>query len=395
MVNEKMAALGTQRSVIRELFEYGKLRAAQVGPENVFDFSIGNPSVPSPPQVNETAMELLRDSDPIQLHGYTSAQGDAQARQQIADSLNARFQAGVTGDNLYLTVGAAAALCCCLNGLVCPGDQVAVLAPYFPEYKVFIEKAGASMTLVDADIEAFQINFPLLEQALTPHTKAVLVNSPNNPSGAVYSRETARQLADLLEAKSAQFGHPIYLIADEPYREIVFDGVQVPYLPQFYQNTLVCYSWSKSLSLPGERLGYVLVPGQVEDFAQVYAAVAGAGRALGYVNAPSLFQRVCARCADLTSDIGVYQRNARLLTGALRDMGYHVVAPQGTFYMFPRTLEPDDVAFCQRAKELDLLIVPGSGFGCPGHTRISFCVPTQRVEQSLPAFQALADSYRR
>ncbi len=395
MVNEKMAALGTQRSVIRELFEYGKRRAAQVGPEHVFDFSIGNPSVPSPPQVNETAMELLRDSDPIQLHGYTSAQGDAQARQQIADSLNARFQAGVTGDNLYLTVGAAAALCCCLNGLVCPGDQVAVLAPYFPEYKVFIEKAGAAMTLVDADIEAFQINFPLLEQALTPHTKAVLVNSPNNPSGAVYSRETARHLADLLEAKSAQFGHPIYLIADEPYREIVFDGVQVPYLPQFYQNTLVCYSWSKSLSLPGERLGYVLVPSQVEDFAQVYAAVAGAGRALGYVNAPSLFQRVCARCADLTSDIGVYQRNARLLTGALRDMGYHVVAPQGTFYMFPRTLEPDDVAFCQRAKELDLLIVPGSGFGCPGHTRISFCVPTQRVEQSLPAFQALADSYRR
>ena len=395
MVNEKMAALGTQRSVIRELFEYGKRRAAEVGPEHVFDFSIGNPSVPSPPQVNETAMELLRNTDPIQLHGYTSAQGDAQARQQIADSLNARFQAGVTGDNLYLTVGAAAALCCCLNGLVCPGDQVAVLAPYFPEYKVFIEKAGASMTLVDADIEAFQINFSLLEQALTPHTKAVLVNSPNNPSGAVYSRETARRLADLLEAKSAQFGHPIYLIADEPYREIVFDGVQVPYLPQFYQNTLVCYSWSKSLSLPGERLGYVLVPGQVEDFAQVYAAVAGAGRALGYVNAPSLFQRVCARCADLTSDIGVYQRNARLLTGALRDMGYHVVAPQGTFYMFPRTLEPDDVAYCQRAKELDVLIVPGSGFGSPGHTRISFCVPTQRVERSLPAFQALADSYRR
>ncbi|MCD8376395.1 MAG: pyridoxal phosphate-dependent aminotransferase, partial [Oscillospiraceae bacterium] len=327
--------------------------------------------------------------------GYTSAQGDAQARQQIADSLNARFQAGVTGDNLYLTVGAAAALCCCLNGLACPGDQVVVPTPYFPEYQVFIEKAGASMTLVDADIEAFQINFPLLERALTPRVKAVLVNSPNNPSGAVYSKETARQLADLLETKSAEFGHPIYLIADEPYREIVFDGVQVPYLPHFYKNTLVCYSWSKSLSLPGERLGYVLVPDQVEEFAQVYAAIAGAGRALGYVNAPSLFQRVCAQCAGLTSDIGIYQRNARLLAGALREMGYHVVAPQGTFYMFPRTLEPDDVAFCERARALDLLIVPGSGFGCPGHARISFCVPTQRVEQSLPAFQALADSYCR
>lgn len=395
MVNEKMAALGTQRSVIRELFEFGKQRAREIGAENVFDFSIGNPSVPSPPQVNEAAIELLQSTDPILLHGYTSAQGDVEVRRQIADSLNARFQAGVCADHLYITVGAAAALCCCLNGLACPGDQVVVFAPYFPEYQVFIEKAGAKMRLIPADIEAFQIDFAQLEQALTPETKAVLVNSPNNPSGAVYSQETVEKLAALLEAKSAEYGHPIYLIADEPYREIVFDGVTVPYLPHFYKNTLVCYSWSKSLSLPGERLGYVLVPDQVEDAPLVYAAVAGAGRSLGYVNAPSLFQRVCARCANLTSDIGVYQRNAQLLSSALRDMGYHVVAPQGTFYMFPRTLEPDDVAFCERAKALDLLIVPGSGFGCPGHTRISFCVPTQRVEQALPAFQALADSYRR
>ncbi len=395
MLNQKMVDLGTQRSVIRELFEFGKQRAAEIGAENVFDFSIGNPSVPPPDQVNEAAVDLLLHTDSIELHGYTSAQGDAEVRAQIADSLNRRFHCQITGDNLYITVGAAAGLCCCLNGLCCPGDQVVVFAPYFPEYKVFIEKAGAEMKLIPADTEAFQINFDLLEQAVNTHTKAVIGNSPNNPSGAVYSEQTVKSLAELLERKSGEYGHPIYLITDEPYREIVFHGVQVPYLPDFYRNTLVCYSWSKSLSLPGERMGYVMVDPQVEDAPLVYAAVAGAGRSLGYVNAPSLFQRVCARCADLTSDLSVYQRNEELLYQALTDMGYQVVAPQGTFYMFPKTLDPDDVAFCEKAKEFNLLIVPGSGFGCPGHTRISFCVPTQRVEQALPAFRALADCYKK
>lgn len=394
MLNEKMVALGTQRSVIRELFEFGKQRAAEIGAENVFDFSIGNPSVPSPDCVNETAMRILKEEDPVVLHGYTSAQGDTAVRAKLADSINRRFGMSITPDNLYVTVGAAAALCCCLNGLCNPGDEVIVFAPYFPEYKVFIEKSGASMKLIPADIEAFQIDFDAFEQAINEKTKAVLVNSPNNPSGAVYSEETVKKLASVLERKSAQFGHPIYLIADEPYREIVFGGTIVPYLPKYYNNTLVCYSWSKSLSLPGERMGYIVVPNEMEEHELVYAAVAGAGRALGYVNAPSLFQRVCAECADTTSDITVYETNKNLLVKSLREMGYHVVEPGGTFYMFPRTLIEDDVAFCEKAKEFNLLIVPGVGFGCPGHTRISYCVPTERIEKSLAAFEALAKCYR-
>lgn len=395
MLNKRMVGLGTQRSVIRELFEFGKIRAAEVGAENVFDFSIGNPSVPSPDSVTSTALDLLKNSDPVTLHGYTSAQGDLAARTKIADSLNRRFQAGVHADNLYITVGAAAALCCCLNAMTCgPEDEFIVFAPYFPEYKVFIEGAGAKMVLIPADIEAFQIDFEKFEAAITRNTRGVLVNSPNNPSGSVYSEETVKKLAEILKRKSEEYGEPIYLISDEPYREIVFNGITVPYMPHYYDNTLICYSWSKSLSLPGERLGYVLVPDQVEDSKTVYAAIAGAGRSLGYVCAPSLFQQICAACAEETADISVYETNKNLLVKSLREMGYHVVEPGGTFYLFPRTLEADDVAFCERAKNHNLLIVPGAGFGCPGHTRISFCVPTERIERSLAAFEALAKEYR-
>lgn len=390
-----MVGLGTQRSVIRELFEFGKIRAAEVGAENVFDFSIGNPSVPSPDCVTDTALKLMQNTDPVILHGYTSAQGDAAARAMIADSLNRRFQANVNGDNLYLTVGAAAALCCCFGAMTtCPEDEFIVFAPYFPEYKVFIEGAGAKMVLIPADIEAFQIDFEKFEAAINPHTRGVLVNSPNNPSGSVYSEETVKKLAEILKRKSEEYGEPIYLLSDEPYREIVFDGVKVPFIPNYYDNTVVCYSWSKSLSLPGERLGYVLVPDQVQDSRLVYAAIAGAGRSLGYVCAPSLFQQICAACASETADISVYQTNKNILVKSLREMGYHVVEPGGTFYLFPRTLEADDVAFCERAKNHNLLIVPGAGFGCPGHTRISFCVPTERIERSLAAFEALAKEYR-
>lgn len=394
MLNERMVGLGTQRSVIRELFEFGKQRAAEIGAENVFDFSIGNPSVPAPDAVNATAIRLLNEVDPVILHGYTSAQGDAGVRQMISDSINSRFGTSFGPDNLYVTVGAAAALCCCLNGLCNPGDEVVVFAPYFPEYKVFIEGAGASMTLIPADIEAFQINFEAFEAALNANTKAVIINSPNNPSGAVYSEATIQRLASILTAKSAQYGHPIYLITDEPYREIVFGGTVVPYVPKYYKNTLVCYSWSKSLSLPGERMGYIVVPDEMDEHELVYAAIAGAGRSLGYVNAPGLFQRVCAMCADMTADTSVYETNKNILMQGLRDLGFHVVEPGGTFYMFPRTLEEDDVAFCERAKEYNLLIVPGVGFGCPGHTRISYCVQTEMVKRSLDAFEKLAKSYR-
>lgn len=393
MISQQMVDLGSARSVIRELFEYGKKRAAEVGPENVFDFSIGNPSVPAPAEVNETAIRLLTQR-PELIHCYTSAQGDALVRQAFADSLNRRFGTDYSADAFYVTAGAAAALCCVFGALTCPGDEYVVIAPYFSEYRVYIGGAGGKMVVVPPDTEHFQIDFSALEARITPNTKGVLVNSPNNPSGVVYSRKTLEQLAALLEAKSREYGHPIYLISDEPYREIVFQGVEVPWIPHIYRDTIVCYSFSKALSLPGERLGYVLVPETISESSRVYAAVAGAARSMGYVSAPSLFQFVTAQCCDMTADISVYERNCRLLVRELRDMGYHVAEPGGAFYLFVRSLEPDDLAFSQRAKEFDLLLVPGTGFGAPGHVRIAYCVPTETLERALPKFRALAQSYQ-
>jgi len=388
-----MLGLGTARSVIRELFEYGNQRKAVVGEENVFDFSLGNPSVPAPPQLNESILRILRET-PDAIHGYTSAPGDLGVRQKLAASLNRRFGTDYGPNDLYITVGAAAALCCALHGLACPGDEFLTFAPYFPEYKVFVEGTGASFRVVPPEIEGFQIDFAAFETMLTPSTKGVIVNSPNNPSGVVYSRSTLEKLAAILAAKSAEYGHPIYLISDEPYREIAFAGVEVPWIPSIYRDTIVCYSFSKSLSIPGERLGYVLVPPQITDAQLVYPAVAGAGRSLGYVNAPSLFQAVIAECCDLTSDISVYEHNCELLVRELRAMGYHVVQPGGAFYLFPRSLETDDLAFSERAKSFDLLLVPGSGFGAPGHFRLAYCVQPEMIERALPKFRALAESYR-
>lgn len=394
MLNRHMVALGNNRSTIRELFEYGNQRAAVVGRENVFDFSIGNPNVPAPDAVREAILAEAA-GDPVSLHGYTSAQGAADARKALADDLNRRFGTSYTGDSLYLTAGAAAALSCAFQAIACPGDEFVVLAPYFPEYLMFIESgAGAKAVIVPPSIADFQIDFDALEKALNAHTKAVVVNSPNNPSGAVYSEQTVKQLAALLRDKEAQYGHPIYLVSDEPYREIVYDGVQVPFVPNYYDDTIVCYSYSKSLSLPGERIGYVLVPPQAADSADLYAAVCGAGRALGYVCAPSLFQRVAARCAGQTSDISVYQTNRDLLYEGLTSMGYSCVKPQGAFYLFPQTLEPDDRAFCERAKKYDLLVVPGADFGAPGHMRISYCVQTETIRRALPLFAELAKEYQ-
>ncbi|MCC8356487.1 MAG: pyridoxal phosphate-dependent aminotransferase [Oscillospiraceae bacterium] len=396
MLAEKMVALGTERSVIRELFDYGKRRAAVVGAENVYDFSIGNPSVPAPPSVNETIRRLIDEIDPVILHGYTSAAGDAEAKTALAASINRRFGTNLSPDGLYLTMGAAMSLSCCFHGLCCPEDEFIVPAPYFPEYKVFIESAHGKMVVIPPDTEHFQLDLAAMERAINAHTKAVVINSPNNPSGAVYSEKTIQALADLLETKSAEFGHPIYIISDEPYREIVYDGVRVPYIPKYYNNTLVCYSFSKCLSIPGERIGYVAVHETVEDWQQVFAAIAGAGRALGCVNAPSLFQLVVAACADDTADLSVYAENRRLLVDGLRALGYSCVEPGGTFYLFPQSLEPDDAAFSLRARDdFDLLIVPGSGFGCPGHVRISYCVPTERIQRALPVFAQLAESYKK
>ena len=393
MLNQQMAALGNNRSTIRELFEYGNQRAAVVGRENVFDFSIGNPNVPAPDAVRQAILAEAA-GDPVALHGYTSAQGAADVRKALADDLNRRFGTSYTGDSLYLTAGAAAALSCAFKAIACPGDEFVILAPYFPEYIMFIERgAGAKCVIVPPSIADFQIDFDALEQALNEHTKAVVVNSPNNPSGAVYSEQTVRQLAALLREKEKQYGHPIYLVSDEPYREIVYDGGQVPFVPIYYDDTIVCYSYSKSLSLPGERIGYVLVPPQAADSADLYAAVCGAGRALGYVCAPSLFQRVVARCVGQTGDISVYQTNRDLLYDGLTQMGYACVKPAGAFYLFPQTLEPDDRAFCERAKKYDLLVVPGADFGAPGHMRISYCVQTETIRRALPLFAELAKEY--
>ncbi len=392
-LSQRMVALGTAKSEIREAFAFAQARAAAVGPEQVDDFSIGNPSVPAPDTVKELVHQLMDSVDPVKLHGYTPAQGEASVRQALADDLNRRYGTGYTADHFYLTAGAAGALCCALSALGCPGDQFLTFAPYFPEYKVFVESAGAQLVAVPARLEDFQIDFAALEAALSPQVKGVIINSPNNPTGVVYSQETIRRLAQMLGEKSRAYGHPIWLISDEPYREIVYQTAPLPWVPDFYDNTLVCYSYSKSLSLPGQRIGYVLVPPQAEEADLVYAAICGAGRALGYVCAPSLFQLVVARCAGQTADMAVYRRNRDLFLDALRSMGYTCAQPEGAFYLFPRSLEPDAAAFCERARKYDLILVSGDSFGCPGHVRISYCVPTEQIQRALPKFRALAREY--
>lgn len=393
MVSKRMLGLGTARSVIRELFEYGNQRAAVVGRENVYDFSLGNPSVPAPDAVNEAAIRILREQ-PELIHCYTSAQGDAAARQRFADSLNRRFGGDYTADQLYITVGAAASLCCVFHGLTCPGDEFIVFAPYFPEYKVFIEGAGAKMVLIPPEIEHFQIDFAAFERALTPHTKGVVVNSPNNPSGVVYSAQTLTRLAEVLERKSREFGHRIYLVSDEPYRDIVFDGGTAPYPAAFYPHTLTCFSYSKSLSIPGERLGYAAVCPGCEGEDVLVDMMAQISRFTGHNCPPSLLQRAVAQCQGVTSDLAVYQTNMELLYDALTRLGFEVQRPGGTFYIFPKALEPDAAAFCRKAREFDLLLVPSDSFGVPGYVRLAYCIDTDKVRRSLPALEQLANAYR-
>ena len=392
-MNQRMYALGSRRSVIREIFEFGKQRAQEVGKENVFDFSLGNPSVNPPRIVADTLAELVREEDQTALHGYTSAQGDLSVRRAIADHIRTAHGAEADPDFIYMTCGAAASLTITLSALCNAGDEVITFAPYFTEYKVFTETAGASLVALDSDPDTFQIDFDLLEKAVCKKTAAVLVNSPNNPSGVVYGEETVKRLAKLLEEKSAQFGRTIYLITDEPYRELVYGGVKVPYLTNYYPHTIVCYSYSKSLSLPGERIGYIFVNPAAKDAKALYLAVCGAGRALGYVCAPSLFQKLIARCQGVTSDVSVYERNRDTLAGALRGYGFRCVQPDGAFYLFVKSPEPDAYAFCERAKKYNLLLVPGDDFGCKGYVRIAYCVSHEMIERSLPAFEKLAKEY--
>ncbi len=389
MLNETAYALGANRSVIRELFEYGRSRGAIVGPENVYDYSLGNPSIPAPAQVNEIIRQVLEDTPSLELHGYTSAVGDQEARQAIADDLNARFQSDVRPQELFLGCGAAPELVAVLRALAVPEGEVLAIAPYFPEYKPFAECAGLAFKEVPPDIPGFQIDFVALKAMIGPGTQAVILNSPNNPSGVVYSEETLKHLAAILTAKSRQFGHPIYIISDEPYRELVYGGVTTPWVPHIYPNTVVCYSYSKSLSLPGERIGYVYVPQQAEDGERLYAAIAGAARAAGHVCAPSLWQKVIARCTQLRPDLESYDRNRRYLYEKLTAMGYEMAQPDGAFYLFIKAPGGDAAAFSQKAKEKDLLLVPGYGFGCPGYFRICYCVSFDMIERSLPVFEDL------
>ena len=395
IVAEDMYKLGSQRSAIRELFEYGKKRAAEVGAENVYDFSLGNPTVPAPDCVNESVRELTHTLDSISLHGYTSAQGDEATRQAIADYLNKTYGTNFNSANFYMTMGAAASLSICFRALTSSSeDEFITIAPFFPEYRVFVEANGAKLVVVPPHTSDFQIDFDALENAISKHTKGVIINSPNNPSGAIYSEETIQKLAALLTKKSEENGTPIFIIADEPYREIAYDGVEVPYVTRYYDNTLVCYSYSKSLSLPGERIGYVLVPDEVTESKTVYAAVAGAGRALGYVCAPSMFQKVIASCVGQTGDVELYKKNRDLLYDGLTKIGYECFKPQGAFYMFVKALESDADAFCEKAKEEDLLIVSATGFGCPGYARISYCVDYDMIERSFAAFERLYKKYQ-
>ncbi len=393
--NQKMFGLGSKRSIIREIFEYSKTRAAQIGAENVFDFSLGNPSVPAPKEVNDTIRELLDTKNSVSLHGYTSAQGDAQTRAAVAENIKKRFGVDISPNLIYMTCGAAASLSICLKAIVEENsqDECIVFAPFFTEYRLFVESAGAKLVISTPVEKTFQLDLFDLEGKITPNTKALIVNSPNNPSGVVYSEETISALCSLLNKKSAEYGHPIYLIADEPYRELVYSGVNVPYLMNYYHNTLVCYSYSKSLSLPGERIGYIAVSPNMDDAQSIYLAVCGAGRALGYVCAPSLFQQVITRCIDAAVNVEAYKENRDLLYDNLTSYGYECVKPDGAFYLFVKSPESDAYKFFEAAKEQEILVVPCDDFGVSGYVRIAYCVSTDTVKGALPGFKKLAEKY--
>lgn len=394
MVNEKMRRLGAHRSVIRELFEYANARRKEIGAENVFDFSLGNPSAPAPRQVNEKMISLLQTVPPEQLHGYTSAPGAPNVRKAIAAYITEKFGAECSADLIYLTCGAAAALTCTLSALLCEGDEAVAFAPFFPEYRVFVENTGAKLVCVKCKAPEFTVDFNAFSNAINEKTRVVIINSPNNPTGKVISEEELKTLCEILAQKEKEYGAPIYLISDEPYREIVYDSIFVPYVPLYYNNTIVCYSFSKSLSLPGERIGYACVSSTAQDAESVFQAICGAGRAHGFVCAPSLLQFTVADCLGKTADLEIYKRNRDLLYSSLTEFGYECVRPDGAFYLFVKALEEDANAFSERAKKHELILVPGDDFYYPGYVRISYCVPFETVRRSLAAFQALMNEYK-
>lgn len=393
MNTERMRILGEKRSVIRELFEYGNKRKAEIGKENVFDFSIGNPSVPAPKKLSEEICRLLAEEDPLAIHGYTSAPGDPLARKAVADNLNARFDTSFGPEHIYMTCGAAASLTISLSAIVKDGEEVILFAPFFPEYTVFVETAGGKPVTVPCRWPDFQIDFDRLSESINEKTAAVIINSPNNPSGAVFSEESIKKLGKVLSEAEEKFGRKIYLISDEPYRELVYGGIKVPFVTKYYRDTVICYSWSKSLSLPGERIGYILVSPENPDWKAIYAGICGAGRALGFVCAPALFQHIIPKCVSMTSDISVYEKNRDILYGALTEMGFEAVHPDGAFYLFVKSPEPDANTFSEKAKKYEILFVPSDDFGIEGFVRISYCVSTEQIERSLPSFKKLAEEY--
>lgn len=392
--NEKMYQLGSNPSAIRDLFEYGKKRKLEIGEDNVFDFSLGNPSVPSPMVVNETLINLINNTDPSKLHGYTSAVGDYQVRKSIEEYINKTYHAKVLSDLIYLTVGAAASLTISLNAIVNEGDEVIVIAPFFPEYKVFVEKANAKLVTVQSDENTFLPNIEKIRNSINQNTKALIINYPNNPTGVMIDEKCLQSLCDLLNEKEKEYHHPIYLISDEPYRELLYNEVPYLFVTNYYKNTIVCYSFSKSLSLPGERIGYILINPLCMDAKNVYYAVCGAGRSLGFVCAPALFQYMIPSCLGYTSDLSVYEENRNLLYNELTKIGYKVVKPDGAFYLFVKALEKDAISFCENAKKYELLLVPSDSFGCKGYIRISYCVETSMIKKSLASFKALYDYYQ-
>ena len=386
MVNKTAYELGANRSCIRDLFEYGRQRAAIVGEENVYDYSLGNPSIPCPPEVDDAIRDILKDTDSLLVHGYTSAVGDYATRKAIADDLNERYDAGAAPEDFFIGSGAAPELVAVLRALAIPGGDVVAIAPYFPEYKPFAENAGLVFKVVPPDVPDFQINFEALDKAITYKTQAVILNSPNNPSGVVYTRETLKKLSYLIQDKVMEFGHPVYLISDEPYRELAY-GVEVPFLPTIHADTIVCYSYSKSLSLPGDRIGYVAV-NPASGVSKMLAIMCGQiSRGIGHNCPTALMQLAAARCCDMTADLSVYETNMNILYDGLTALGFEIVRPGGTFYMFPKALEEDAVAFSKKAMQHDLILVPGDSFGAPGYFRIAYCVDTEKVERSLDAFR--------
>ena len=390
MISEKMITLAKNSSVIRAMFEEGNRLAALYGRENVYDFSLGNPNFPAPDAVKEAIIELACEDDSVSLHGYMSNIGFPDVRRAISDSLNSRFETSFTENNIIMSVGAAGGLNVVLKTLLNPGDEVIAISPFFVEYGNYVNNFDGRLVVVPASRNDFQPDPDALRNAITPLTKAVILNSPNNPTGVIYSAKTISLLAEVLAEKELEYGSPIYIVSDEPYRELAYDGAEVPYLSKHYKNTIVCYSWSKSLSLPGERIGYVVIPCEIDDYQLIFDAAGIATRVLGYVNAPSLMQKVAARCLDAKTDINAYDENRKLLYKGLTDCGFEPVFPQGAFYMWLKT-PCDDKDFAVAAKKYNILVVPGTSFACPGYVRIAYCVSKKTIENSLPGFRMLAE----